>query len=570
MQGTLEGKTSKEIRDALEDIPLDQLQTMEEVLRPENRVQWDARFCIENYFFIKDKDKRLRKLVFNKPQLTFFNNRTNRNVIMKPRQLGFSTLILALDFWDTIVHPFVTSSVVSQDFEATERLLRIVKRYEEHLPSFLKQKTSVKNKREFFFEETDSNFFVNTSIKLTSGRGDTINNLHASEVAFWRNSSDIMPALLESVPIHGFVDMECSPDARVSRYFQEFWNESKQGMNGFKPFFFAWYAGEEYKVPLNPEEKLPLTDEDKRLMKQDNLSLEQMKFYLRKRAVLKSDVHREYPWDDVKAFLFAGESFFDMDVIMIMMRDNVFSPPIEERGLKIFKKPESGHQYVIGGDSAKGIGGGVSRCALQVLDVDSCEQVAEFIERITPVQFGRVAAKVGHMYNDALLGIESNHPGPATLVTLMEEEKYQNLFWYTDYARKKRENKSSSDPEGQPGYPTNGKTRPIYLLHLKDMLESELLTINSLDFLVKCSEFKLDENGRPAGKGDDPIISMGIALQLRKSASMPFTDLLSQVQMGHSRIFDASDGESQTAKIFEESRKDLTRVSRSYTRAEER
>ena len=565
----MEGKDPEEIREALDEVPLDQLQAMEEVLRPENRVTWDARFCIENYFWIKDKNKRLRRLKFNRPQKHFFEKRTNRNVIMKPRQLGFSTLILALDFWDTIVHSYVTSSVVSHDFEATERLFRIVYRFEEHLPSFLKQKTSVKNKREFFFEETDSNFFVNTSVKLVSGRGDTINNLHASEVAFWRNSDDIMPALLEAVPMHGYVDMECSPDATISRYFQNFWNETKQGMNGFKHFFYPWHAGEEYQIPLEPGEKLPLTEEDERSMKRDKLTFEQMKFYLRKRAVLKVNVHREYPWDDLRAFLFAGESFFDMDVLMAMMRDNVFAPPTEEKGLKIFKLPELGKRYVIGGDSAKGIGGGVSKSALEVLEVDSCEQVAEYVGRVTPTQFGRIAARVGRMYNDALLGIESNHPGPATLVTLMEEEEYHPLYWYTDYARKKKMAGSSSEPEGQPGYPTNGKTRSIYLTYLKDMLEMGFLTVNSLDFLVKCSEFKLDESGRPSGKGDDPVIAMGIALQLRKSASMNFSELLAQVQMGKTRLFNAIGDESKTAKIFEESRSDLAKLSRSYAGTEE-
>lgn len=560
------GRSPEEIRTALEEISLAELQAMEEVLRPENRVTWDARFCIEHFFWIKDKNKRLIKLKFNGAQDRFFTQRTNRNVIMKPRQLGFSTLILALDFWDTIVHSYVTSSVISHDFESTQRLFRIVNRFNDHLPSFLKQKTSVKNKREFFFEDTDSNFFVNTSVKLVSGRGDTINNLHASEVAFWRNGREIMPALLEAVPMDGYVDMECSPDARISRYFQEFWAESKQGMNGFRHFFYAWFDGEEYCIPLEPGEKLPLTEEDERQMKQDKLTLEQMKFYLRKRAVLKTDIHREYPWDDIKAFLFAGESFFNMDVLLAMMRDNIFAPPVEERGLKIFKPPIDGHRYVIGGDSAKGIGGGTSRCALEVLDVDDCEQVAELIARITPTQFGRVAARVGRMYNDALIGIESNHPGPATLVTLMEEEKYHPLFWYTDYARQKKTAGNSLEPEGQPGYPTNGKTRSIYLMYLKDMLESELLTVNSIDFLVKCSEFKLDENGRPSGKGDDPIIAMGIALQLRKSASMSFSELLAQVQMGKPRIFNAGDTESTTAKIFEESRRDITKVSRTYSR----
>ena len=95
------------------------------------------------------------------------------------------------------------------------------------------------------------------------------------------------------------------------------------------------------------------------------------------------------------------------------------------------------------------------------------------------------------------------------------------------------------------------------------------LTVNSLDFMIKCAEFKLDETGRPSGKGDDPVIAMGIALQLRKSASMNFSELLAEVQMGKTRLFNAIGDESKTAKIFEESRSDLARLSRSYSGDEE-
>jgi len=562
-------KSPEEIQKVLDemDLSVEELQQMEEFLRPESRVIWDPRFCIENYFYIKDKQKRLILLKFNTPQLDFFSKRTTRNVIIKPRQLGFSTLIIALNFWDTLVHPYVTSVTVSHDYDATERLFRIVQRLYDHLPSFLRKPTSIANRRAFEFKESDSTFFINTSMKIVSGRGDTIHNGHFSEVAFWPNAAEVMPALLEAVPMSGYADLECSPEGRINRYFQQFWDESKQGMNGYKNFFYPWWTGDEYRMPLEKGEQLPLTAEDKRMMKKNNLTKEQMKFYLRKRAVLKQNIHREYPSDDLRAFLFAGEGFFDNELLLTIIRDSDFEPYIlNDDGVKIFEMPQQGKRYVIGGDSAKGIGGGTSRSALEVLDVEGCEQVAEYIGRITPPQFGRIAASLGHFYNDALIAIESNHPGPSTLNTLMNEENYSNLYWYTDFSKKSLNEKQPGQAGGgQVGYPTNEKTRPVYLLHLKEMLEFELLRINSVEFLTKCCEFLLDDNGRPSGKGDDPIIAMGIALQIRKEAGSSFEELLDEAtNLNQGRTRNAFAAFSSTAQILQEGREGLRRIHGSY------
>lgn len=103
----------------------------------------------------------------------------HREILLKARQFGFSTLILALLFLDTVNTPNTQTVVIAHDADSTERLFQMVHRFYQHLPADRRPATKYSSRRELAFRDTDSYFYVGTAGSSGYGRGGTINNVHA-------------------------------------------------------------------------------------------------------------------------------------------------------------------------------------------------------------------------------------------------------------------------------------------------------------------------------------------------------------------------------------------------------
>lgn len=126
----------------------------------------DLRPWIEANLFIRDKQRRVIPFHFNWPQDHYWGYRSCYDVILKPRQLGFTTLVCGLFFADTLLRPNITSVMVAHDLESTKRIFRIVQLFWEQLPAPMKQRVgapSRSNRREFFWPKLNSHFYVGTA-----------------------------------------------------------------------------------------------------------------------------------------------------------------------------------------------------------------------------------------------------------------------------------------------------------------------------------------------------------------------------------------------------------------------
>ena len=85
--------------------------------------------------------------------------------------------------------------------------------------------------------------------------------------------------------------------------------------------------------------------------------------------------------------------------------------------LKIWKLPALGKHYVIGGDVAEGVDGGDYSSA-HVLDREDQSIVAAWHGHCEPELFGAELARLGKLYNNASIGVESNNHGLTTLTAL--------------------------------------------------------------------------------------------------------------------------------------------------------
>jgi len=233
---------------------------------------------------------------------------------------------------------------------------------------------------------------------------------------------------------------------------------------------------------------------------------------------------QEYPMTDNEAFLSTGRPIFDPETLewyeqAICMKPIKrgelvgYNPPYIQESplgeLRIYKEPESNHQYVIGGDTASE--GDYS--ALVVLDRNTMEQVALWWGHIDEFELANVAYKLGTYYNEALIGIERNNMGVA-VVKKLDELGYKNQY------RMEVLDELGMKVKDKLGWETNTRTRPILISDLNQVVFERQLIIRSSDIIGEMKSFVKGPSGKPeaqAGTHDDLVIATGIAYQMYKS-----------------------------------------------------
>lgn len=456
-----------------------------------------------------------------------------REIVLKGRQLGMSTLILALMFMDTVNHPNTSSVVVAHDADSTIELFSKIQVFYENLPDHKKPHNKYANRREFDWDEIGSRFFVGTAGSKDFGRSRTINNLHASEVPFWPDTAgNLMVGLLQAVPESGNVFMESTANG-LGNYFHGEWVSATDGTGVFQPRFFEWYKNPEY-VREVPDDFEPYEDEIA-LAQRYELSDQQLMFRRYKMREIKEKFPQEYPMSAEEAFLVSGSPYFHRDSLSEMLLECKVSDPIAVRDaiperfdrlrklvnagkLVIYELPVAGEKYVVGADTAEGLDadGQHDFDSADVLSVSDWEQVAHLHGQWDTHEYGLILAELGEFYNMALVGVERNNHGHAVLNAMLHTANYpqqpqyggSGVYYHEEYDEKKRLKAR------KPGWPTTPKTKFFALDGLATSVENFDIKINSRVTIGEMLTFVKLPGGKAGGEGkshDDRVMSLAIA-----------------------------------------------------------
>ena len=108
---------------------------------------------IEKYIKIRDKSGKIINLQFNEPQQRLYDiikeqklkNKPVRIVILKARQLGFSTIVESILFKETTTKFNVNTGIITHQDEATKNLFNMSKLMYECLPQEMKPAKKASN-----------------------------------------------------------------------------------------------------------------------------------------------------------------------------------------------------------------------------------------------------------------------------------------------------------------------------------------------------------------------------------------------------------------------------------------
>jgi hypothetical protein len=457
-------------------------------------------FC-ENYWCIRHPSRGKIKFDLREAQIEtvrmWLENRYS--VVLKARQIGFSTLVAAFAFWITYFYSDRMVIMLSKTERDAIKLLQKSKYGLRFLPDWMKLRGPITNVNQTKMEFSNESTIESLPSASDPARGEAVFLVVVDEVGQLPNSDEAWAAIEPVADVGGRVIMLGTANGE-GNLFHRIWTGSQNGTNRFKGIFFPWWAGGE-------------RDEDW--------------YEAKKRDLPEWQLAQEYPSDPEEAFLRSGRPVFNVDKLREIKAIPALSRGylrgagthlefVEDGGaLRIWEAPQQRHVYVIGADVAEGLSYGDYSSA-HVIDVRTGMMVAHWHGHVDADLFGSdILFKLGAFYNQALVGVESNNHGLTTLKAL-QRHNYRPLY------RQRRLNTRNAPQTEALGWRTTAATKPLMIDELGKELRDGGLDVVCPETVAELRVFVREGDGKMHGSPhDDRVISLAIANQMRKYAFLP-------------------------------------------------
>jgi len=483
-------------------------------------------------------------------------------VILKGRQLGITTISLALDLYWHFTHPGLQGTLTTDTEENRDMFRSTLAMYMDGLPKQYKIPILTHNRNALALRNRSRLFYQVAGLRAKGslGRGKGITFLHGTETSSWGDEeglASLLASLAETNPDRLYT---FESTARGFNMFHDMYTTAKRARTQ-RAIFCGWWRNELYSLDPNGQTYKvywdgKLTGEEKEWVK-DIKKLYNFEINTRQIAWWRWKLHegikddslmyQEFPPTEDYAFVMTGQSFFsnarctdavkklkkvDYDcyryVFGVNFQDTEVVKSTERlASLKIWEEPIDTAYYVIGADPAYGSSDWADRFCIQVLRVysDGMEQVASFAtSEMNTYQFAWVICHLAGAYKNSTLNLEVNGPGQAVINELKNLKRQaaamgsalgkdlmdvygnmQNYIW--------RRNDTMSGISNSIGWLTTSATKERMLTYMKDFFERGMLDIWDMDTIEEMKTTVRD-NGSIEASGrnkDDRVIACALA-----------------------------------------------------------
>lgn len=463
-----------------------------------------------------------------------------REDILKARQQGMSTIILALYFLNTINNPYVETHIYAHDGPTTLKLFEVVERFYKHLPEEKKPPLRRSNRKEIVFDDTDSGIFVGMVGGKSLGRGGTVNNAHISERAWNTRYAELEIGLTEAISHAGNITRETTANGLGE--YHELRKEVMAGKTRFRGRFFPWYLTKHYRLPV--PDNFIRTKEEEQLASVYGLDDEQLEWRRDKKSADKGNkFEQEYPINEEEAFIGTGKPFFDQEALRLI-RIELARPeyaaktgivwtredyPLLKESYKngdliIYAFPEDEEPCLITADTAEGVNQDDDADAAGIYSIYRRRKLASLHGYWDTKEYGRILVELGYAYNTALLVVERNNTGYAVIQSIMAEE-YPNQRGngtkglYHHDANLLDSTRPQSNETRKPGWPTLTNTKAFALAKLQtavdetqeDIVLSRFFCPDSIGEMMTFAHLGSGKVGGEGSAHDDRVTEQAIA-----------------------------------------------------------
>jgi len=428
-------------------------------------------FC-ENFFYIQHPVQG--KLLFDPFDYqrrlleTYHNSRFNVNML--PRQMGKTTCAAGYLLWYAMFHPDQTVLVAAHKYTGAQEIMQRIRYAYEDCPDYIRCGVVSYNKQSIEFD--NGSRIVAQTTTANTGRGMSISLLYCDEFAFvqpniaeefWTSISPTLAtggrAIITSTP-NSDEDTFAMIWKEANKQFDDYGNASEDGLgiNGFRPFTCSW-------------NEHPDRDEQWAITERGRIGEEKFR--------------REYGCE----FLIYDETLINS----IKLSELGGKEPISRMGqTRIYKTPSPGNIYAISLDPSLGTGGNYA--AIEVVELPSFEQVAEWHHNMTPIQgqikilreiLQWIQEHIGYENTNSIYwSIENNNIGEAGLVVIRDlgEENFPGLF-VSEPQRKGHVRKFRK------GFNTTHGTKIAACARLKHLIEQDTFKMHSRPLITELKAF---------------------------------------------------------------------------------
>lgn len=483
-------------------------------------------------------------------------------VILKGRQLGITTISLALDLYWHYINAGLNGTLVTDTEENRDMFRGTLGAYMDGLPKEYKIPILAHNRNSLALKNRSRIFYQVAGLRAKGslGRGKGITFLHGTETSSWGDEeglASLLASLAETNPKRLYI---FESTARGFNMFHDMYVTAKRARTQ-KAIFCGWWRNEFYSAApdtdvykvywdgkLTPEEK-EWTRDIKKLYNFEINSRQMAWWRWKMLEGIKDEslMYQEFPPTEDYAFVMTGTSFFsnsrctdamkiakkiDCDYYRYAMGVNFQDTEViksTERlsTLKVWEEPIDTAYYVIGADPAYGSSDWADRFCIQVFRCysDGMEQVAEFAtSELNTYQFAWVISHLAGAYKNSTLNLEVNGPGQAVLNEIKNLRRQaasmgnamgkslmdvygsmSNYIW--------RRNDTMGGISNSLGWLTTAATKERMMSYTKDLFERGMLAVYSVDTIEEMKTIvrdgaSIEASGR---NKDDRVMAMALA-----------------------------------------------------------
>ena len=519
---------------------------------------------------IETKEQGLRKLDSLMGSQTYVMNEMAKGlsegvhffVILKGRQLGITTISLALDLYWHFTHPGLQGTLTTDTEENRDMFRSTLGMYMEGLPkeyripllAHNRNQLSLKNRSRLFYQ------VAGLRAKGSLGRGKAITYLHGTETSSWGDEeglASLLASLAETNPDRMYI---FESTARGFNMFHEMYVTAKRARTQ-RAIFCGWWRNELYMAdPNSPIYKVywdgRMTGEEKEWVRDikklynfeiNSRQLAWWRWKMSEGIKDESLMYQEFPPTEDYAFVMTGTSFFSnarcTDAVKLLKKidcsyyrynfgvnfqdTEVVKSTERLATLKVWEEPVDTAYYCIGADPAYGSSDWADRFCIQVFRVyaDGLEQVACFAtSEMNTYQFAWVIAHLAGAYKNSTLNLEVNGPGQAVINELKNLKRQaaamgsamgkdlmdvyanmQNYIW--------RRNDTLGGMSNSIGWLTTSATKERMLSYMKDFFERGMMDIYDMDTIEEMKTMVRDGGSIEASgrNKDDRVIATALA-----------------------------------------------------------
>ena len=440
------------------------------------------------YLTIDSKETGVSPLVLYGSQQRFLNeiceglSRGVRHfVCLKARQLGISTISLAIDLFWLMMHDGLQGALICDTDGNRDKFRILFDRYIQSLPPELSIGIHKHNRQNLVLKNGSVLDYVVAGMKKTGGqlaRSRAWNFVHATECSSWGSAEGVasmMAALAQRHPDRLYV---FESTARGYNLFWDMWQDAKQDKLTQKAFFIGWWAMDNYRFERGSKEFDHYwdghRDDGEKIMCQQvddmygyHIVPQQIAWHrwMRTAKITAEDLMiQEYPWTEEQAFIMTGKSFFPQSRLsddikgirdgkvlfkgfQYHLGDNFLATEVEQvtrsadADLRIWEDPHPNGVYVMGVDPAFGRADYKDNHAIELFRcyADCLVQVAEYAtDDPETYQVAWVLAHLAGSYKNVWINLEINGPGPAIMNELRHLRQLMDSGYLQQAAAERR------------------------------------------------------------------------------------------------------------------------------------